>query len=116
MKVCPVCGAKAFDDAAVCYGCLHRFGSGDLAPMGRHGALPTGMRQAAGAPDEPPPECYGDLFAASAAASVVPTACASAPGAFGPPLPPVSAQARWKRAPDGRWFLQVDVALAAAAL
>ena len=97
MKVCPVCGAKAFDDAAVCYGCLHRFGSGDLAPMGRHGALPTGMRQAA-------------------AASVVPTACASAPGAFGPPLPPVSAQARWKRAPDGRWLLQVDVALAAAAL
>ena len=66
MKVCPVCGAKAFDDAAVCYGCLHRFGSGDLAPMGRHGALPTGMRQAAGAPDEPPPECYGDLSAVAA--------------------------------------------------
>ncbi|WP_165046134.1 MULTISPECIES: hypothetical protein [unclassified Adlercreutzia] len=25
MKVCPVCGARAFDDAEVCYGCLHRF-------------------------------------------------------------------------------------------
>ena len=25
MKVCPVCEAKAFDDAEVCYGCLHRF-------------------------------------------------------------------------------------------
>ena len=25
MKVCPVCGARAFDDAATCYGCLHRF-------------------------------------------------------------------------------------------
>ena len=113
MKVCPVCGAKAFDDAAVCYGCLHRFGPDDLAPMGRHGALPTGMRQAAGAPDEPPPECYGDLSAASAAA---PTARASAPGAFGSPLPSVSAQARWRHGPDGRWLLQVDVALAAAAL
>ena len=25
MKTCPVCGARAFDDAAVCYGCMHRF-------------------------------------------------------------------------------------------
>lgn len=25
MKTCPICNAKAFDDAAVCYGCLHRF-------------------------------------------------------------------------------------------
>ena len=25
MKTCPVCGAKAFDDMDVCYGCLHRF-------------------------------------------------------------------------------------------
>lgn len=25
MKTCPVCQAKAFDDAEVCYGCLHRF-------------------------------------------------------------------------------------------
>lgn len=25
MKTCPVCEAKAFDDAEVCYGCLHRF-------------------------------------------------------------------------------------------
>lgn len=27
MKTCPVCQAKAFDDAEVCYGCLHRFES-----------------------------------------------------------------------------------------
>lgn len=26
MKTCPICKAKAFDDAAVCYGCMHRFG------------------------------------------------------------------------------------------
>ena len=25
MKTCPVCGALAFDDAPICYGCLHRF-------------------------------------------------------------------------------------------
>lgn len=25
MKTCPVCQAKAFDDAAICYGCMHRF-------------------------------------------------------------------------------------------
>lgn len=25
MKVCPVCGARAFDDAPMCFGCLHRF-------------------------------------------------------------------------------------------
>ena len=25
MKTCPVCQAKAFDDATICYGCLHRF-------------------------------------------------------------------------------------------
>lgn len=27
MKTCPVCGSGAFDDAEVCYGCLHRYGS-----------------------------------------------------------------------------------------
>lgn len=25
MKTCPICQARAFDDAEVCYGCLHRF-------------------------------------------------------------------------------------------
>lgn len=29
MKVCPVCQARAFDDAASCYGCLHRFTEDD---------------------------------------------------------------------------------------
>ena len=31
MKTCPVCQAKAFDDAAICYGCLYRYGEGDDA-------------------------------------------------------------------------------------
>lgn len=26
MKTCPICKAVAFDDATVCYGCMHRFG------------------------------------------------------------------------------------------
>ena len=25
MRKCPICGARLFDDMAVCYGCLHRF-------------------------------------------------------------------------------------------
>lgn len=25
MKVCPICSARAFDDAEVCFGCLHHF-------------------------------------------------------------------------------------------
>lgn len=25
MKVCPVCQARAFDDASICYGCMYRF-------------------------------------------------------------------------------------------
>lgn len=26
MKTCPICRARTFDDAEVCYGCMHRFG------------------------------------------------------------------------------------------
>lgn len=29
MKECSVCGAVSFDDAQVCYGCLHRFAPGE---------------------------------------------------------------------------------------
>lgn len=34
MKVCPICAAKAFDDAEVCFGCLHRFEVGRAEPRG----------------------------------------------------------------------------------
>lgn len=30
MKVCPVCKARAFDDADVCYGCLYSYDEEDL--------------------------------------------------------------------------------------
>lgn len=29
MKQCPICQSIAFDDAAVCYGCLHEFNDDD---------------------------------------------------------------------------------------
>ena len=29
MKTCPICLSGAFDDALVCYGCLHRFEEGE---------------------------------------------------------------------------------------
>lgn len=33
MKLCPVCQARAFDDAETCYGCLHRFGEARSFPQ-----------------------------------------------------------------------------------
>ena len=40
MRVCPVCHARAFDDAEVCYGCMHRFSGKEpaaaLMPGGAH--------------------------------------------------------------------------------
>ena len=47
MRVCPVCHARAFDDAEVCYGCMHRFSGKEPAaapmPGGAHkgGAVPV---------------------------------------------------------------------------
>lgn len=31
MKECPICKAKAFDDAVICYGCLHSFNGAEVA-------------------------------------------------------------------------------------
>ena len=39
MKTCPVCKAGAFDDAEVCYGCLHRFSQADAAVAPMNGAV-----------------------------------------------------------------------------
>ena len=38
MKTCPTCGARAFDDAEVCFGCLHRYGEEPVRP---NVAMPT---------------------------------------------------------------------------
>ena len=40
MKTCPVCHAVTFDDASVCFGCLHRFDTVSASAdgkAGRHG-------------------------------------------------------------------------------
>ena len=59
MRVCPVCHARAFDDAEVCYGCMHRFSGKEpaAAPMpgsahkgGVVGPLPQEMQMRAQAP------------------------------------------------------------------
>ena len=33
MKTCPVCHATAFEDAEICYGCMHRYTEADEAPV-----------------------------------------------------------------------------------
>ena len=33
MKTCPVCQARTFDDADVCYGCLYRFEDEEALPQ-----------------------------------------------------------------------------------
>lgn len=35
MKSCPICKTKTFEDAAVCHGCLHRFGGASARRAGR---------------------------------------------------------------------------------
>lgn len=59
MRVCPVCHARAFDDAEVCYGCMHRFSGKEpaAAPMpgnahkgGAVGSLPQETQMRAQAP------------------------------------------------------------------
>ena len=32
MKTCPICNAVAFDDAEVCFGCMHRYGDQETEP------------------------------------------------------------------------------------
>lgn len=109
MKVCPVCRAKAFDDAEVCYGCLHRFGRDAPMTLGRHGVHAPQDRCGALPADEPPPECYQESY--SLPLSV--PASSSTMGRRGGTASSssVSAHAHWRRGDDGRWWLRVDVPL-----
>ena len=59
MKKCPICNSLAFDDAAMCFGCLHPFGgngappspsSDDPEPMGAHALREEASRDAGAAP------------------------------------------------------------------
>lgn len=68
MKTCPICGARAFDDAEVCYGCLHRYEGADMGAPGP--AVLTA-----------PPEPAAPAVPAASPGPAVPVAspCASAP-------------------------------------
>lgn len=52
MKACPICSAQAFDDAEVCYGCLHRFTD---AAQGCPAAASRESDRSASAPAAAPP-------------------------------------------------------------
>lgn len=59
MKTCPTCGARAFDDAEVCFGCLHRYGDEptrppDAAPTPVPMAMAAGGRCPASRPEAMP--------------------------------------------------------------
>lgn len=53
MKTCPICGARAFDDAEVCFGCLYRYGEEPAEPRPKV-AAPVAMP-----PSTPPPGAGG---------------------------------------------------------
>ncbi len=93
MKECPICKAVAFDDAQVCYGCLHRFEPGEGAMRIDGGC---GQGTAGGAPPAPasPPAPQGAASAPAPAqapsAAAVPSQVqpAQAPPAAAPPQAP----------------------------
>ena len=53
MKKCPVCGAMSFDDAPLCYGCLHDYSKRDPK-------TPEGGDAGAGAAEAPSPAVSGE--------------------------------------------------------
>lgn len=77
MKECPVCKAGSFDDAEVCYGCLHRFDPGQNVQATLHqpvSGAPSGAAASLGSKQEAPavmevPALAVARPAASAAAS-----------------------------------------------
>lgn len=80
MKTCPVCHARAFDDAQMCFGCLHRFDEpsqpvATARPVGRPQPAPCPF--SGGKPDGP---------AVRTAPRVRGDASSAAPRLEGPPL------------------------------
>lgn len=95
MKTCPVCGAGAFDDAEVCYGCLYRYGQ--EAPPARGaaaGQVPVAAAVPAVLAGQKPGAVAGGRLAASGQA---PQPAALSPQATKdsslPAMPPRSAPA-----------------------
>lgn len=80
MKTCPVCHARAFDDAQMCFGCLHRF---DESPQPVATARPAGRPQPAPCPF---PGGKPDRAAARVASRIHDGASSAVPRLEGPPL------------------------------
>lgn len=53
MKQCPVCKSTAFDDAATCFGCLHKFSDDDPVVEASASALAVGGPAPASEVNEP---------------------------------------------------------------
>ena len=51
MKICPICKAATFDDAGICFGCMHRFEDEEASgeQVGQGGA-PSAMEQPVAVP------------------------------------------------------------------
>ena len=82
MKTCPICHATAFDDMAVCYGCLHRFDQVGQKRPAEHDGLFTAV-----ASSSSDVECFAVNGAAKSAAAADRLAGAPEQGGSGAPAP-----------------------------
>lgn len=115
MKTCPICGARAFDDAGVCFGCLHRF---EAAPLPTVPAIPcAGQGPRPASPADPfasrsgPPrsavDAPGEALQAAPVRRAIPAAAMAGP-AFA--AQPAVQRARVESAPgSGGWEVTLEV-------
>ena len=54
MKTCPICQAVAFDDARICFGCMHRYDDPDDCDASQES--PTSLETEGGTPPDEMPE------------------------------------------------------------
>ena len=92
MKTCPVCHARAFDDAEVCFGCLHRFAAAEpntsCAAMPKSGSIRGASPAAAGGAS-----AAEGAASAMAAAETAPSTSAAAAASSAIPASPAFARA-----------------------
>ncbi len=95
MKECPVCKAIAFDDAQVCYGCLHRFepGEGAMSAGGNSGRGGDCVSAAAATAREIPLAAQGVASAPEPAEASAPLDGVALPQAQFAPAPSSAPQA-----------------------
>ena len=98
MKTCPVCHARAFDDAEVCFGCLHRFAAAEpnalCAAMPKPGSIRGASPAAAGGAS-----AAEGAASAMAAAETAPSTSAAAAASSAIPASPAFAKASGSASP-----------------